>query len=87
MVLKRGKVVKNLLFSVDGVITPLITEKPVASLGKVFDCSLRDTLSLQATIKKLEAWVFIIEKSGLPGRVKAWLYQHGYTSGLCWCMS
>lgn len=51
MVLKRGKVVDKFHFFVDGVVRPSITEKPVTSLGKVFNCSLRDTASFQNTIK------------------------------------
>lgn len=83
-VLKRGNMVKNFSFSVDSMITPSIAEKPVASQGKVFDCRLRGTVSVQGTIKKLEAWVFIIDKSGLPGRFKAWLYQHGILPRILW---
>lgn len=41
-------------FFVGGVIMPFITKKPVRSLGKVFDGSLRQTASVQTT-KKLEA--------------------------------
>lgn len=55
MVLKKGKVAHEFLFFVDGTVRPSIIEKPVSSHGKVFDCSLRDTASAQATINKLEA--------------------------------
>ncbi|XP_048863711.1 uncharacterized protein LOC125738598 [Brienomyrus brachyistius] len=84
MVLKRGKVVDKFRFCVDGVTIPTITEKPVVSLGKVFDCSLRDTASVRITIKKLEAWLSTVDKSGLPGRFKAWLYQHGILPRILW---
>ena len=73
MVLKRGKVVDKFRFLVDGTAIPSIAEKPVTSLGKTFDCSLRDTASIKATITKLEAWLSAVDKSGLPGRFKAWL--------------
>ncbi|KAK0135126.1 hypothetical protein N1851_029059 [Merluccius polli] len=84
MVLKRGKVVDKFRFLVDGTAIPTITEKPVTSLGKIFDCSLRDTASIQATIKKLETWLSAVDKSGLPGRFKAWLYQHGILPRILW---
>ncbi|XP_053183947.1 LOW QUALITY PROTEIN: uncharacterized protein LOC128367182 [Scomber japonicus] len=84
MVLKRGKVVDKFRFFVDGAVIPSITEKPVTSLGKVFDCSLRDTASVQTTIKRLETWLSTVDKSGLPGRFKAWLYQHGILPRILW---
>lgn len=54
IVLKRGKVVDKFYFQVDGIVIPSITEKPVRSLGKVFDCSLMDVTASQAIIKELE---------------------------------
>lgn len=53
MVLKKGKVVNRFRFFLDGTAIPSITEKPVKSLGKVFDCSHRDAAAIQATIKEL----------------------------------
>lgn len=84
MVLKRGKIVDRFQFRVDGITIPSITEKPVTSLGKTFDCSLKDTASIQATIKKLGDWLSAVDKSGLPGRFKAWLYQHGILPRILW---
>lgn len=43
----------------------------VKSLGKVFDCSLRDAASTQATNQELEIWLTTVDKSGLPGKFKA----------------
>lgn len=54
----------------------LILVKPVKSLGKVVDCSLRDTAAIQMMIKELETWLSVVDKSGLPGKFKAWMYQH-----------
>ncbi|KAL1249583.1 hypothetical protein QQF64_020588 [Cirrhinus molitorella] len=63
---------------------PSITEKPVKSLGKVFDCSLSDTIAIQTTTKELETWLSTVDKSGLPGRFKAWMYQHGVLPRVLW---
>lgn len=52
----------------DNKESPSIPEKADKSLGKVFDCSLRDAAAIQATIKELEAWLTTVDKSGLPGR-------------------
>lgn len=36
-------------FSLTGATIPSITEQPVKSLGKIFDCSLKDAASIQKT--------------------------------------
>ena len=56
---------------------PTISEKPIKSLGKFFDSSLRDTTSIKSTCNELEGWLKDVGKSGLPGKFKAWIYQHG----------
>ncbi|XP_061896860.1 uncharacterized protein LOC133645950 [Entelurus aequoreus] len=84
MVLKKGKLADKFRFFVDGTAIPSITEKPVKSLGKVFDCSLRDTAAIQTTIKELQTWLSAVDKSGLPGRFKAWIYQHGVLPRILW---
>ncbi len=71
MVLKKGKVADKFRFFVDGTAIPSITEKPVKSLGKVFDCSLRDNAAIRTTIKELASWLSAVDKSGLPGGFKA----------------
>ena len=77
MVLKKGKVEEKIRFAIEGKPIPTITEKPVKSLGKVFDCTLKDTTSIQSTCRELESWLKAIERSGLPGKFKAWIYHHG----------
>ncbi|KAJ3610372.1 hypothetical protein NHX12_022464 [Muraenolepis orangiensis] len=44
MVLRKGKVVDKFRFNIADTAIPSISEKPVKSLGKVFDCSLRDNI-------------------------------------------
>lgn len=45
-------------------------------LGKVFNSSLKDTEAIKATRANLEDWLRSVDKSGLPGRFKAWVIQH-----------
>lgn len=66
--LKKGKVVVELRFSISGTPIPTISEKPVKSLGKFFDSSLRDTASIKNTCEELEGWLKNIDKTGLPGK-------------------
>lgn len=84
LVLKRGKVTDKFSFFLGNIRIPSLTEKPVKSLGKVFNSSLRDTASIQATNQELETWLAAVDKSGLPGRFKAWVYQHGILPRILW---
>ncbi|XP_038154112.1 uncharacterized protein LOC119791846 [Cyprinodon tularosa] len=84
LVLKRGKVINKFIFTLGGTQIPSITEKPMKSLGKVFNCSLRDTAAINATNQDLEAWLATVDKSGLPGKFKAWVYQHGILPRILW---
>ncbi|KAJ8008617.1 hypothetical protein DPEC_G00106740 [Dallia pectoralis] len=84
LVLKKGKVTNKFCFTRAMTQIPSITEKPVKSLGKVFDCSLKDTAAVRATNLELEGWLAIVDKSGLPGKFKAWIYQHGILPRILW---
>ena len=53
-------------------------------MGKTFNSSLKDTAANQKTIKDLEEWLTKINKSGLPGRFKAWLFQHAVLPQILW---
>lgn len=84
LVLKKGKVVDRFRFAIGGTPIPLVTEKSVKSLGKVFNSSLRDTDALQQTRADLTTWLAAIDKSGLPGKFKTWIYQHGVLPRILW---
>ena len=84
LVLKKGKVMERVRFSVTGETIPTLSEKPIKSLGKTFNSSLKDTAAKQKTIKDLEEWLTKIDKSGLPGRFKAWLFQHAVLPSILW---
>ncbi len=80
------KVVNKFHFSVSGTVIPTITEQPVKSLGKLFDSSLKDSAAIQNSNKELGAWLTKVDKSGLPGRFKAWIYQHSILPRVLWPM-
>ncbi len=80
----KGKVTDKFCFSLGGVQIQSITEKPVKSLEKVFSSTLRGTATLQETGRELGTWLVGVDKSGLPGKFKAWIYQHGILSRLLW---
>lgn len=59
----------------EGVRIPLVSENPVKRLGKIFVYTLGDTAMVQSTCRKLKS---AVDKSRLPGKFKAWIYQHQY---------
>lgn len=73
LVLKKGKVTDRFRFRLGDHQIPSVTERPVKSLGKVFNYSLNDRDSNKATGADLEGWLRTVDKSGLPGRFKAWV--------------
>ncbi len=84
LVLKKGKVTDRYRFRLGEYQIPSVTERPVKSLGKVFNCRLNDRDSIKATSADLEGWLRTVDKSGLPGRFKAWVYQHGILPRILW---
>lgn len=84
MVLKKGKVTGKFWFSISGTVIPSITEQLVKSLGKFFDSSLKDPVAIQKSTQQLGTWLTKVDKSGLPGRFKAWIYQHSILPRVLW---
>lgn len=77
LVVRKGNITDKFCFFLGGVQIPSITKKPVNSLGKVFNSTLRDTAILHETGKEIHAWIAAVDRSRLPGKFKAWIYQHG----------
>ena len=84
LVLKKGNVMEKVRFTVAGETILTLSEKPIKNLGKTFNRSLKDTTAKQKTIKDLEEWLTKIDKSGLPGRFKAWLFHHVVLARILW---
>ncbi|XP_061902037.1 uncharacterized protein LOC133649222 [Entelurus aequoreus] len=84
LVLRKGKVTDRFRFSLADTQIPSVLEKPVKSLGKLFTGDLKDTAARQATSDNLNMWLSAVDKSGLPGKFKAWIYQHGILPRLLW---
>lgn len=77
LVLKKGRVADKFRFSISAVPIPTISEKPIKSLGKFFDRSLRDLASIKNTCEERKGWLKDVDMTGLPGRLKTWIYQYG----------
>ena len=80
LVICKGKVDDKFRFQVGGDI-PSVEDKPVNSTGKWFD----STLKYRSADKEAEQqWMRAIDKTGLPGKFKALIYQHGILPRIMW---
>ena len=52
--------------------------------GEMVYTSLKDTESITQMVIQGEEWMRKIDRSGLPGKYKAWCYQHGVLPRLLW---
>ena len=84
MVLKKGKLDERMKYRIGEEIVPTITEKPIKYLGKWYRSSTNDQESVNDIHKQLMQWMKDVESSGLPGRFKLWIYQHGVLPRLSW---
>ncbi len=87
LVIRNGKLTNRFKLHVQEEVIPSIEENPIKCLGKWFDDSLTDRNNITNTEKQTEEWLRRIEKSGLPGKFKAWLYQHGLLPRLMWLLT
>ncbi|XP_063080140.1 uncharacterized protein LOC134470047 [Engraulis encrasicolus] len=84
LVLRKGKVTDRFRFRLGDTTIPSVSEKPVKSLGKLFTGDLKDTRARQTASDDLNQWLSAVDKSGLPGKFKAWIYQHNILPRLLW---
>ncbi|XP_052240804.1 uncharacterized protein LOC127851227 [Dreissena polymorpha] len=85
LILRRGKVWQKTTLRVQGEDIPSLIDNPVKCLGKWFDTTLGDSRNNTERIRQqLRNGLAKIEGTGLPGKFKAWLFQHGLLSRLLW---
>ena len=84
LVIKKGKVTKRFNLHVQWEDIPSIMDRPIKCLGKWYDVSLKDTNNINRTKNQLQDGLKLIDKTGLPCKFKAWLYQHGLLPRLVW---
>ncbi len=87
LVIQKGKTTGRFKLLVQGEEIPNIQGNPIRCLGKWYDDSLSDKNSISSTGKQVEEWLEKIDKSGLPGKYKCWIYQHGLLPRLMWLLT
>lgn len=80
----KGKVTDCFCFSLGETKISCVTEEQIKSLGKLFTSDLKDTAARQNTGDNPDMWLLAVDKSGLPGEFKAWIYQCGIMPRLFW---
>lgn len=81
MVLKTGKVIDKFSFSISGTVIPTITQQPVKSFFEFFDSA-----AMLKANKEVGVWLTKVDKSGLPGRFKAWIYKYAILPRVLWSL-
>ncbi|KAK0153815.1 hypothetical protein N1851_004106 [Merluccius polli] len=63
---------------------PTVAEKPIKSLGRWYDATLKDTVQVEQLRQDTISGLQSIEKTMLPGRLKLWCLQFGLLPRLMW---
>src|SRR5580692_300862 len=82
--LRKGKVDANAIFHISGQVIPKVSEQPVKSLGRWYDCSLKDTAQSKEVIKAASDGLATINATKLQGKFKAWILQFMLIPKLLW---
>ncbi|XP_045195004.2 uncharacterized protein LOC123550644 [Mercenaria mercenaria] len=84
LVIRKGQTTKKFNLQVQGEDIPFIVDSPIKCLGKWYDASLKDANNIQRIKNQLQEGLKQIDQTGLPGKFKAWLFQHGLLPRLMW---
>ena len=82
--IKKGQTIERFKLYVQNEEIPSIVTNPIECLGKWFDASLHDRNNVRKLERQVENGLKKIDHCGLPGKFKAWLYQHGLLPRLIW---
>ncbi|CAC5418562.1 unnamed protein product [Mytilus coruscus] len=86
MILRKGQITTKFQLKIQGDEIPTIVDNPIKCLGKWFDDTLKDNTSVKTVQTQVVDWLKKVDKSGLPGKFKAWIYQHGLLPRLTWLL-
>src|SRR4029079_17766207 len=82
--LNKGKISEKVKFEVGGQTIPTVSEAPVKSLGRWYNCSLKDTEQGKIVKEQAENGLTIINKTKLQGKFKVWILQFMLIRKLFW---
>jgi len=76
LIIEKGKTTDIFTLRVQNEEIPSIMKSPTKCLGKWFDASLQDRDKVKNLVTQVEDGLKKIDRSNLPGKYKARLYQH-----------
>ena len=83
LVIIEGKV-SDKTPSIEGVPITSITEKPIKYLGKLYNKTLNEQEQAKEVLVDLKQGLKKIERTRIPGRYKAWTFQHMLLPRIMW---
>ena len=86
LIIKNGKPTDRFILRVQNEEIPSITTSPIKCLGKWFDASLQDGDNVKKLETQVKDGLLKIDRSNLPGKFKAWIYQNALLPRLIWPM-
>ena len=84
MIIKKGKFTEQFQLTVKGEKIPSIIENPIKCLGKWYDETPCDRTNISGIEQQVSEGMRNIDKTGLPGKFKAWIYEHGLLPRIAW---
>ncbi|XP_053389443.1 uncharacterized protein LOC128552430 [Mercenaria mercenaria] len=84
LVIRKGKVTDRFKLEIQGEEIPSLVNNPIKCLGKWFDSTLTDKGSQERLREQVHDGLQKISKTELPGKFKAWMFQHGLLPRLVW---
>ncbi|XP_063420791.1 uncharacterized protein LOC134706007 [Mytilus trossulus] len=84
LIIRKGKSTHQVELKVQGEVIPSIIDNPIKCLGKWYDDSLSDKNNIRKIEQQVSEGMRNIDKTGLPGKLKAWIYQHGLLPRISW---
>ena len=84
LIIKKGQPTQRFNLQVQGEDIPSIMDNPIKCLGKWYDATLQDGENIKRINNQLKEGLKAIDRTGLPGKFKAWLFQNGLLPRLMW---
>ena len=82
--LRKGKIDEKVKFQIGGQDIPTVSEEPVKSLGRWYDCSLKDTKQNGYIKETAKEGLVTINNTKLQGKFKVWILQFMLIPKLLW---
>ena len=84
LVVKKGKIKLRFRLKIPGEEIPSIIDNPIKWLGKWCDDTLKGVNNSRGLERETTEILVNTDKKGLPGKFKAWIFQHGLLPRLIW---